>query len=358
MKKAIWTIAGLLIILSLGVFNCDEASVQAAEAKPSTNVIHWRGQASWNVAPSFGHFKAPTGPAAFGPVWVKWIKEATGGRLIVDLGTPGSIVAPGQQFDAVKKGVLDVVVPGMAAMYAGKMPEGYVEMGLPFACQTVEEGWDWLYNFGMHDEFVKVYDKHNIYPVIFSGGTLAQIGANFPLDTPGSIKGKKIRASGNFGEYVKMLGGSPVSLPWTEVYMAMKLGTIDAYQGAIGALAAEHLEEVSSHFLVYPNLTTFMNNILINKDSLSKLPDDIREIIVRDSKYVMNARAASYWMEQQWQVANLKGLTMVRWSEDDTKRVIKETIEKVWPWVANINPECARLVDMTRRWAKAYGKLD
>lgn len=362
--KGIWAIVSALVVLGLliGGFGCAaEAPAPAPSPAPkpaAPEVITWRGQASWNVGPAFGHFTGDTGPAAFGPVWVNWVKEATGGRLIVDLGAPGSIVPPMEQFSAVKEGVLDVVVPGMAAMYAGEMPEGNVEMGLPFAVQTVEEGWDWLNNWGMQEEFVKVYAKHNIFPVIFTGGTLANFGASFPLDTSEAIKGKKIRASGNLMEYVKMLGGSPVSMPWTDVYMAMKLGTIDAYQGAVGALPAEHLEEVTTHFLVYPNLTTFINNILINKDALNALPDDIKEIIMRDSKYVMHCRAATYWMEQQWQIANLTGITWDRWSEEDTKRITKQTIETVWPVVADISPECARLVEMTEEWARAYGKVD
>jgi TRAP-type C4-dicarboxylate transport system substrate-binding protein len=354
MRKSRWIIVSMQVFF---VFVGFAITLQAASpARAESKIIKWKGQSSWNLAPPSGWFKPNTGPAVSGAVWVKWVKEATNGRLLIDLLPPGSLVPVSEQFSAVKKGVFQVVAPTTAGYYAGQMPEGYVEQGMPFSIQTVEEGWDWLYKFGMYDEFVKIYAKHNLFPIIFCGGTMANFGAKFPLDKPDALRGKKIRATGSIGEYVKMLGASPVQMPFTDIYMGLKLGTIDAYQGAVGALGSGHLDEVTKHFLVYPNITTFTNTILINMDAFKALPDDIREIITRDSKHVLHTWAMTFWQEQEWAIANMKNVQVDRWSDKDAKIITKKAIETVWPWVAQISPNNARLVEMTKNWAKAYGK--
>ncbi|MFB3895105.1 MAG: hypothetical protein ACE14V_02265 [bacterium] len=61
-----------------------------------------------------------------------------------------------------------------------------------------------------------------------------------------SIKGKKIRAAGGaLSYYVEAIGGTPVPVPYSEVYMAMKLGTVDGFMQGIVDLEDQKLKEVT-----------------------------------------------------------------------------------------------------------------
>jgi len=367
MKKGLLTIVSILLILGLvmGVSGC--ATSGPAPATPTTpspaatEVIKWKGQMAWNLKPPFEHFDNAgyTGGTAVAPLWVEWVKEATNGRLIIELEQAGGVVGETELLSAVKDGVLDVAIPANPGMYCGIMPEGNVMMGPPFCIQTVEECWDWLYNFGMYDEFVKVFANHNIYPIMWSSCMIANFGANFPLDSPDAIKGKKVRCSGSVSEYVKMLGGNPVTMAWTDVYQAMKLGTIDAYQGGFGALTTQHLDEVTTYYLINPNITTFTSAAMINLDSLNELPDDIKTILMRDTRYIAGSWNMSMWQESEYEKIVLsEKMTLQSWSDEDSKRIVKQAIETCWPAIADISPECARLIELSKQWAKVYGKID
>ena len=329
-------------------------------SQASGEVTTWKGQMAWNLKEPFEHFNNAgyTGGTANGPVWAAWLKEATNGRLNIELEPAGSVVSEAELLSAVEEGVLDCVCPANPGMYTGIMPEANIMMGPPFAIQTVTECWDWLYNFGMYDEFVKIFAKHNIYPIFCSSCMIANFGANFPLDDPEAVRGKNVRCSGSIAGVVKLLGGNPVMMAWTDVYEAMRLGTIDMYQGGFGALTTQHLDEVTDYFLIEPNMTTFTNIAMINLDKLNALPDDVKNTLMRDSKYVFGCWNMSMWQESEYEKAILaERMTLQRWSKEDTDRIVKETIETVWPEIAAISPECARLIDMTTEWAETYHKV-
>ena len=50
---------------------------------------------------------------------------------------------------------------------------------------------------------------------------------NSPIRSAADVEGKKIHASGMRAKWMSALGASVVTLPGSELYMAMKLGTID-----------------------------------------------------------------------------------------------------------------------------------
>ena len=109
------------------------------------------------------------------------------------------------------------------------MSETDTEIGLPLAYEDAEGEFHCTYNWGLHDALQKVYAERNIYFQLLQCDTGVGMGTNFPAPNAAAIKGKKIRAPGVWGEYVTALGGSPVSLAQADLYMAMKLGTIDGW---------------------------------------------------------------------------------------------------------------------------------
>src|SRR3546814_16955298 len=55
------------------------------------------------------------------------------------------------------------------------------------------------------------------------------IVSTFPVKSPADLKGKKVRVfSEGLADEIRAFGGSPVKLPFSEVYTAMQYGTIDA----------------------------------------------------------------------------------------------------------------------------------
>ena len=168
-----------------------------------------------------------SGNGVWGYQWVDWVKEATGGRLVIDLVPPGSIVPPTESFTAASQGVVDIIGPCFPAYYAGILPEANPESNVPFAIQSIAEYWTLLHYYGFADALHDIYAENNIYHIALPAGTNGiAVGSTFPITTSADFTGKKIRAAGATTAIIEALGGTPVTIPFTEVYMALKLGTI------------------------------------------------------------------------------------------------------------------------------------
>lgn len=369
MKRIILATASVILALGLvmGGFGCAPAPSPTPKKTPTPapapkpKVIHWLGQNAYTLSRSYKSIKPYGGTGGYGKFFVDWVKEATNGRLVIDLKPPGAVVSVGEMFKAVSKGTLDFAGLYYAGFYTGIMPEANVEIGPPFAWQSPEEHYDAFYNRGLYEEFKKLYAEHNIYPIIFNTNDIYHFGTTFPIDSPDAIKGKKMRALGIYGDYVEALGGSATTIPWAELYMSLKRGVIDGYLGGPAGLKDVKLMEVLDYYVVKPNTNVIGCNFLINLDSLNALPKDIKDMIKRDSARVILRYAQDYKMYYRYALAEATeeyGLKQVRWSKEDSARVRKMAIEKLWPKIAAKSPKCAELMEIVKEQMRELGKIE
>lgn len=384
-KKAILVIVSVIMVLGMfiGASGCSTTEPAAAPEKttaptqtaapektanpePSVEKTTWVAQTFIDTTPPYGVFttdKYPyAGGVAPGHYWVDWLEDTSNGRLEIDMRPANSVVPAADLLKAVGTGVLDMAI-AYSAYWTGTIPEANIQAGLPGGPNTAAEIYDWLYNWGIHDLCVEVYAEHNVLPIEFGNGSMTSIGADFPMPDMASLKGKKIRATGLFGDWVELVGGSPVAIDWSDVYMAQKLGTIDGWCSAVIGMEASKLKEVSSGFLVNPLPGSAVPLILINLDSLDKLPEDLQDLIKDTSQYVLSSYAPS-WMENTYILANsvsdVTGETLVNyhWPEEEVKWVNQQVVDKIWSKIADASPRCAEMIEISTAWMKAYGKID
>jgi TRAP-type C4-dicarboxylate transport system substrate-binding protein len=328
---------------------------------PAAEVIRWIGQVDHprSEAP-FGPFKMGyVGVAAPSRVLYDWLTKATNGRLVIDWADVGAICPPTETIDLVSRGVIQIAHTS-GLYHSGKIPESDIASGLVFAHTNGWNQWDCLYNYGLYEELKKVYAKRNInyFPLFMD--SIFNIGATFPLDKPERIKGKKIRAPGQFGDYIAALGGIPVPLPLAEVYMALKLGTVDGFVSGLAMLASSKWQEVTKYAVGSPSLSPLASILIINMDAFKALPKDIQELFERDLPYVSFGSAGVFHMQNEWVVANAAkqyGVKFYTWSPEDMKRVTELVVEKVWPKIAAKTPECAKMVEIIKKQLRDYGRI-
>jgi len=370
-KKVLLIPVALLLAISLVAIGCPAPEEPPPPPPPPTDgeppppeveVTYWSGQADFakTLAP-FGPFKlgyvGTYGEAQF---MVDWITKATNGRLVIDFADVGAINPPGETFDMVSKGVYPIG-ESSGPFYPGKMPETDIEVGLLFAHRDICDQWDCLFNYGLFEELRQAYAEHNIYWVPTFSGSTVSIGATFPLDTPESVEGKKIRALGQFGDYIATLGGSPAPVPLEEVYMGLKLGTIDGFVSGVNYMHSQKWDEVTKHFLLSPTCSLWSSNILINMDAFKALPEDIQELLDTNLPYVSFACATVWRQQDQWVITHAEkdfGIKFYTWSTEDTDRVTKMVIEQVWPKIAEKSPRNARMIEILKQQLRDYGRLD
>ena len=316
-----------------------------------SQVIRWKGQNTYIGGASGGA----------GPMFAEWAKKATGGRLIIDIAPAGSIVPVPEMFKATSRGMLDFAGQYFGGYHAGQLPETDIETGLTFAWETMEHAWDAYFNHGLLEEIRKVYAEHNIFWIPAFPNQIQQIGSTFPINSLADIKGKKIRATGVVAEYVKLLGASPVSIPPPEMYMALKLGTVDAAVFGFTALEDMKLKEVWKYIIVSPNCNNLVCSYMISMSAFNALPPDIKEILDKQAPYAMLADSIRQRLLMDYGVSNAvksHGLKLVTLSDKETNWVRKEVMKTVWDKVAAKNARNAKLVEIVRKQMRELGRLD
>ena len=356
-KKGAWIVVIILVVLGLLMAPTDTLA-QAGKAE----VIRWKGQciSASTVAP-YGAFKHnQTGSWAMVYEWTEWLKKASGGRLLIDWAEPGAIVANSEIDKAVSKNVVQIAW-SYGQYYAGRIPEGIIESGGLFLWETADQYYECLWKYGFAKAMQRVYDKFNIKYLPFPTNAICALGTNFPAPTPEAIAGKKIRAMAMFGDYIHMLKGSPVPTPWGELYMAMKLGTVDGWIAGIGAFEEQKMKEVTTGLVYPPNLSVTNTHMLINMDAFKALPQDLQRILDRDSIYVAYT-AASHWNNQcMWVLRNSVekyGVTIYPWPTKVVDRLTRQAFKEIYPRIAKKSKATAELIEIVKEQMRDYGRLE
>lgn len=217
----------------------------------------------------FANYMAPTHPyvaGAFDPLAAK-IAEATGGAVTVKVYNGGELGAgPADQYSRVVDGVAELAV-GLPGYTAANFPLTLLTE-LP-GVLTEADGTATLWNnidlLGPEYERVKLVS-------LWSNAQNILYTRDKPVRAPDDVKGMKIRVpSRNAGLIVEAWGGSPVSMPVSEIYNAMQTGVIDAAMIDGTATMAFKLGEVANYLTVGMDTTISPFFILMNRDAFDGL---------------------------------------------------------------------------------------
>ncbi|WP_028325269.1 TRAP transporter substrate-binding protein DctP [Desulfatirhabdium butyrativorans] len=337
MKKACCFIIVLAFVFSFSV------NLHAADKK----VVTWKMQASY-----------PLGSTVMmhGIEWAKFIEQLTDGRLKVEILPPGAMCAVQDIVTYLEKGVFDCAI-SYGGFYTGLIPETDLEIGLPMGHLSWDEYWDAYWNRGLGDIIREAYAEHNIKQYPGAAGCYYNFNTNFPVTQLSDLQGKKIRALGVYGKYVQALGGSAVSIPGGELYMAMKLGTID---GAI--YDASGLQDVKFHevvkFYTLPTLAQIAVSMLINKNSLEKLPPDLRVIVDNGTRFILEDTSNRYITATKASLnksVNMGSVKICYLPEEELVKARKLTLP-IWDELAAKSPRMKKGVDILKQQMRDVGR--
>ena len=325
---------------------------QALSQAKVPKVIRWKGQ---------GAFSGPTASAA-GVTFGKWVEKRSGGRLVMNVEPPGTIAPVRDMFSAVSKGLLDFAGVYFGGYHAGMMPETDIETGLPLAWESSEEVWDAYYQRGLLEKIRKIYAEKNVFFLApCPAGQISQVMTTFPVKSIKDLKGKKIGAAGIVAEFIKLLGASPMNVPYPERYMALKLGTVDALLTGGSMLEDVKLKELVTHFIIHPNVNSYANSFIVNLNSWNALPDDIKKFIDEETRYlVADQHSMMDGMEGRLAIAKAVKeykLKLVHLPPEEVEWLRSETMTKVWNIAASKNPRSAELVELVRKQMRDLGRL-
>ena len=279
------------------------ASTTTSAPAPSAESIKWTVQLHVNKSEPYGHWGLVQHDAwTYG--WADWIEKVTQGRLTIEFAPTGSLFPDASSYVGIEDGVADAAW-SVLSYFAGDIPECYVAMGLPMSSASVAEAHDLWYGYGMYDLMKPIFEAHNqIMIPSFHVGHMS-LWTTFPTPDIASLEGKKIRTHGAWNLLVDALGASSVSMPFSDVYMALKLGTVEGCQTPATSLEVIKMKEVVTDHVNLINVGT--NCFLINQDSFNALPSDIQDIILYSSPQFFLEGSCFLNQQEEYLVRNSPG---------------------------------------------------
>ena len=289
--------------------------------------------------------------------WKKMVEQKTNGRVKIDL-YPGSALAkPGTMYDAVKAGTIDICFDA-GPYYIGRFPMSEVTQ-LPFlgarSSWAASRAWMDLYN--EFPEMQKEYaDTHLLW--LFSQGP-GQLFSNKPVRTMEDMKGLIVRAPGDIGEIIKALGGSPVSMPSPESYLALSKGTIDATIFPCEAIRTYKLSEVTKYMTIGDFYVQWFW-VAMNKKKYDSLPDDIKKAIDECSGVVGADLVGKAWNAADkagFELGKRQGMEVITLTADETSRWEKQCAPITESWISRAEAKGLpgkKLVESAKKYIKKY----
>jgi TRAP-type mannitol/chloroaromatic compound transport system substrate-binding protein len=223
------------------------------------------------------------------------IGEMSGGRIKVKVYGAKELVPAFEVFDAVSRGTAEIG-HGAAYYWKGKSEAAQFFAAVPFG-MTAQEMNAWLYHGGGMELWEETYAPFGVLPMA-AGNSGVQMGGwfNREINTVADLNGLKMRIPGLGGEVLKRAGGTPVSMPGSEIFTSMQTGAIDATEwvGPYNDLAFG-LHKVARHYY-YPGWhepgTTL--ECLVNQSAYDSLPADLQSIVTNACRVVNGDMLAEY----------------------------------------------------------------
>lgn len=281
------------------------------------------------------------------------VNELSEGRFKIDTLPGGSIVPVDETLVALGKGVFEATTSS-GGYWEGDIPVGSIEEGLPFLYRgfgTLEE-LDAIMASGLTDLYREVYDKWDVYYIgHFSYHAYPCIMSKIPIRKLDDWKGVKIRAYGPWMDFLNRLGAQPTWMPGAELYMAMKLGTIDvATYDCFGPIGFK-LYEVMDYLILPPFADHAISNTLVSKDAWNALPQDLKDIFNQAyQEYAVETYEGydGWWTSDINQAAAL-GYEVISLPDEDVEKM-KEIAAEQWEDYAEKDEYCVRAIEIAKKF--------
>lgn len=214
--------------------------------------------------------------------WIADIERVTEGRVTFEM-LPKVVGSVAGQYDVVRDGLADVsmLTPGFTP---GRFPL-ISGMELPFlgdsALTRSPASWrayeKYLVPTGLFSDVVVLG--------LFAGNTAHVVTTSKPINAATDFAGLKLRTpTPSVTEMVKLLGGTPISKPFTEIYELASSGAIDGGVIPPETMQSFNLDSVLKQVSIVPGgMVNTINIVAVNKDKWNQISEADRAAILEVS---------------------------------------------------------------------------
>jgi TRAP-type C4-dicarboxylate transport system substrate-binding protein len=276
------------------------------------------------------------------------VTKATGGELEFQIYPGSSMMKTNAQFSALRKGALDLSL--FPISYAGGEVKE-LNIGLmPALVSSYEEGGRWK-TAKVGQELARILDEKGVVMVswVWQAGGLASRGD--PIVDPDDAKGKKIRGgSREMDLMLNKAGAAVVTLPSSEIYVAMQTGAIDAALTSSTSLISFRLEEVSKSLTAGRGKSYWfmLEPLIMSKIVFDRLPKNQQDAIMTAGAAMesFGTQAAQADDEEVIAVYKKAGAKVSDMTESTIEKWRTIAADSAWKDYAEKSESCANLLKL------------
>ncbi len=215
--------------------------------------------------------------------FAKRVEQKTGGAIRVEIFPAGQLGTDPQVLDGAKLGTIDMSFAGNP-FFSSFAPELNV-FDLPYLFRNKEHAHK-VYDGPIAADLLKSVERSGLKAL----GTLELGFRNLtnnkrPVRKPEDLKGLKIRTTPNPAHILefRLLGANPVAMPWTEVYLALKTGTVDGMETPTPLIFSTKIHEVQKHLSLIEHSYTAIN-VMMNLKKFQDLKPEHQQALLASMK--------------------------------------------------------------------------
>jgi TRAP-type C4-dicarboxylate transport system substrate-binding protein len=349
MKKLFFLLPA--IFMGMSIFLCDKpVSLSSAEANEA-KVYKWRLQHDAPRADIMTelliHFSED-------------VEKRSNGQLKIQIFAEPEIVPGFEQLQAVISGALDMA--NSSGLYqGGQIPVSAVEFGLPFMykfpdlqndyMKEVSEIRNFFYSSGMVDLLRKEYAKFGIYWLDMHSFGPDTFFSTSPMGTLDDFKGKKIFSLPQFGSWLKKMGAAPSEPAGGDLYMGLKLGTLDIVTWDINGIPVMNFQEVAPNVMIGFSNDQMIGHWEVNMKAWNSLPDELKQILAdatKDWSHYKNKVIAEIEQKAN-KIAQTDKINLQQLDEKSQAESLKYAKE-AWDEWAKLDKASAKAVELQKKW--------
>ena len=276
--------------------------------------------------------------------FAKKIEQRTGGAIHIDVFPAGQLGNDSQILDGVKLGTIDLAMTGNP-FFTSFAPEMNV-LDLPYLFRDYDHAYK-VIDGPLGTEIMKALERSGVKGLgAFEIGFRNVTNNKRPIKKPEDLKGLKIRTTPNQAhlQAFRLLGANPVAMPFTEVYLALKTGTVDGQENPVNLTYTMKFYEVQKYLSLTGHAYT-AEDVVMNLKKYQELKPEFQKIfheatseaavwqrkLNRDSEgQAMKAmRAAGMQIEEQPDRDAFRKVVAEASAEEYVKRFGREMLNKI-----------------------------
>jgi TRAP-type C4-dicarboxylate transport system substrate-binding protein len=268
-------VATLALLLLLGSFT----PVESAEPKPIEMKLAFQYPNVSTIGRGLEYF-------------ANKVSQQTGGRVKITTFPSATLLAPDKVYEGVVTGIAEMgnTTPAYTAKRFPANDATLLPLPIKSAWTLSMASQDWYDKF-KPKEFK---DTHLLFYV--SCGPYVLASRDKPILKPEDLKGMKVRTAGlQAGAFVKALGGTPVSMPMSEVFEAASKGMIDVLLVPLETLKAYKHGDVTKYVTILPVSFANPTVTVMNLKKWNSLPKDIQEVFNKVCKNMADITGKAWW---------------------------------------------------------------